>query len=67
VTNGKPTGQLFYEIGMTGYLPTVLKNIEAVSSEFDIPGTGRCGKGHHDWVRVSEGGPWLLIKDVILS
>lgn len=67
VQQGKPTGQLYYEIGMTGYLPTVLKNIEAVSKEFDIPGTGRCGKGHHDWVRVAEGGPYLLIKDVILS
>lgn len=67
VKNGKATGQLFYEIGMTGYLPTVLKNIQALSKEFDIPGTGSCGKGHHDWVRVSEGGPWLLIKEVMLS
>ncbi len=67
VKNGRPTGKLYYEIGMTGYLPTMLKNIQAVSKEFSLPGTGRCGKGHHDWVRVAEGGPWLLVKDVILS
>ncbi|MBR9692488.1 TldD/PmbA family protein [Candidatus Woesearchaeota archaeon] len=67
VKKGKPTGKLFYEAGMTGYLPDVLKNIKAVSKEFDIPGTGRCGKGHHDWVRVAEGGPYLLIDEVVLS
>lgn len=67
VKKGKPTGKLFYEVGMTGYLPTLLKSIAGVSKEFDMPGTGRCGKGHHDWVRVSEGGPWLLITGVVLS
>lgn len=67
VKNGKPTGELYYEVGLTGYLPTVLKNIIGVSEEFEIPGTGRCGKGHHDWVRVAEGGPYLLIKDMELS
>jgi len=67
IVNGKPTGKLYYEAGMTGYLPTLLKNIIGVSKEFEIPGNGRCGKGHHDWVRVSEGGPYLLIKDVVLS
>jgi TldD protein len=67
VKDGKLTGRLYYEAGMTGYLPTVLKNILGVSKEFEIPGTGRCGKGHTDWVRVAEGGPYLLIKDVILS
>ena len=67
VKDGKLTGDLYYEAGMTGYLPDVLNNILLVSKEFDIPGTGRCGKGHHDWVRVSEGGPYLLIKNVVLS
>lgn len=67
VKDGKPTGELYYEVGMTGYLPDLLKNIIGVSKEFAMPGNGRCGKGHHDWVRVSEGGPYLLIKDVVLS
>lgn len=67
IKNGKLTGELFYEIGMSGYLPTMLSNIQEVSKEFEIPGTGICGKGHKDWVRVAEGGPYLLIKDVVLS
>ena len=67
VRDGRPTGELYYEVGMTGYLPDVLNNVLGVSKEFDIPGAGRCGKGHKEWVRVAEGGPWLLIKDVVLS
>lgn len=67
IKNGKLTGELFYEAGLTGYLPTVLKNIKSVSKEFKIPGVGFCGKGHKEWVRVSEGGPYLLIKNLHLS
>ncbi len=67
VRNGKLTGKLYYEVGMTGYLPDVLNSIVGVSKSFAIPGNGRCGKGHHDWVRVSEGGPYLLIERVSLS
>lgn len=67
IKNGKLTGEFFYEIGMTGYLPTMLSNIIAVGNKLIIPGTGRCGKGHKEWVRVSEGGPHLLIKEVDLA
>lgn len=67
IVNGKATGKLYYEVGMSGYLPTFLNNIEDISKEWEITGSGRCGKGHKDWVRVAEGGPYLLIKDVMLS
>ena len=67
IRNGKLTGEFFYEIGMTGYLPTMLGNILAVGNKLIIPGTGRCSKGHKEWVRVSEGGPHLLIKEVDLA
>ena len=67
IKNGKLTGELFYEAGMTGYLPTILANIKAVGNKLLIPGTGRCGKGHKEWVRVSEGGPHLLITSVELA
>ncbi|MFH1438941.1 MAG: TldD/PmbA family protein [Candidatus Woesearchaeota archaeon] len=67
IKNGKLTGDMFYEVGMTGYLPDILGNIIAVSNKLVIPGTGRCGKGHKEWVRVSEGGPHLLIKDIPLA
>ncbi len=67
ISNGKLTGELFYEVGMTGYLPDLLKNIKEVSEEFEVPGTGTCGKGHKEWVRVSEGGPFMLVNEVNLS
>jgi TldD protein len=67
IKNGKLTGKLFYEVGMTGYLPTILANILAVGDKLFIRGAGRCGKGHKEWVRVSEGGPHLLIKEVDLA
>lgn len=67
IKNGKLTGEFFYEVGMTGSLPIILGNINAVSNKLDIPGVGRCGKGHKEWVRVSEGGPHLLIKDLDLA
>jgi TldD protein len=67
IKDGRLTGELFYEIGMTGYLPTILSNILKVGDRLEVPGTGRCGKGHKEWVRVSEGGSHLLIKDLDLS
>ncbi len=67
IKDGKLTGKLFYEVGMTGYLPTILGNIAAVGDKLFIRGAGRCGKGHKEWIRVSEGGPHLLIKEVDLA
>ncbi|MBU0461547.1 MAG: TldD/PmbA family protein, partial [Nanoarchaeota archaeon] len=67
IKDGKLTGQFFYEIGMTGYLPKILSNITMVGNKLIVPGTGSCGKGHKEFVRVSEGGAHLLIKDLDLS
>ncbi len=67
IKQGKLTGELFYEVGMTGFLPTILSNITSVGRELVVPGSGRCGKGHKEWVRVSEGGPHLVIKELHLS
>ena len=67
VKDGVLTGELFYEVGMTGFLPTLLDNIKKVGNKLEVPGTGRCGKGHKEWIRVSEGGCDLVIKDVDLS
>ena len=67
IKNGKLTKEFFYEIGLTGFLPTILSNITKVGNKLDIPGTGKCGKGHKEWVRVSEGGSHLLIKQLHLS
>ena len=68
ILNGKLTGELFYEISMTGYLPTILSNIQGIGNDFSIKNdAGFCGKGHKEWVRVSSGGPTLLIKEVEFS
>jgi TldD protein len=67
IKDGKLTGEMFYEVGMTGYLPDMLSNIKMVGKDVEIPGAGRCGKGHKEWVRVSEGGPHMLVEDVNLS
>jgi len=67
IRSGKLTGEVFYEVGLSGFLPDILSNIKAVSLEFMLEGVGMCGKGHKEWVRVSEGGPFLKITKVPLS
>ncbi|MFC1878531.1 TldD/PmbA family protein [Chloroflexota bacterium] len=61
IKNGKRTGRLFSPIGMTGYVPDVLKSITAVGDQVEYSG-GTCGKGHKERVRVDSGGPHLLMK-----
>ena len=46
----------------SGYVPDVLKSITMVSDDFKVSGSGYCGKGHKEWVRVSDGGPHLKAK-----
>ncbi len=67
IKNGKLTNKLYYGVGITGYLPEILNNIKAASTNFEIPGTGFCGKGHKEWVNVAEGGCYLLIKNLELA
>jgi len=67
IVNGKLTGELFTNITMTGFLPTILNNIKAMGNDVLIEGCGNCGKQHKEWVRVSEGGPHMLIDEVELG
>ncbi|MDD9954446.1 MAG: TldD/PmbA family protein [Candidatus Woesearchaeota archaeon] len=68
IKNGKLTGELFYEASMGGYLPDILGNIKMVGKDFEIiKDVGFCGKEHKEWVRVSSGGPHVLIREVELS
>ena len=30
-----------------------------MSSAPELPGSGFCGKGHKEWVKVSDGGPYM--------
>ncbi|MBM3331324.1 TldD/PmbA family protein [candidate division WOR-3 bacterium] len=59
IKGGKLTGKLYYQVGLTGYVPDVLASIDGITSELDVSSGGSCGKGHKEYVRVSSGGPYI--------
>ena len=59
IKDGKFTGKIFSPIVMTGYVPTLLKSISMVSDEAHYNGSGYCGKGYKEWVKVSDGGAYI--------
>ncbi len=67
IKDGKLIDEYYDGFTLTGFLPDIIKHIKEVSKEFEIEGGGRCGKGHKEWVRVSEGGPYMLINEIILG
>lgn len=62
IKNGKLTGKVVAPVTLTGYVPDMLKSISMVSDDFELFGSGACGKGHKEWVKVSDGGPYLKCK-----
>lgn len=62
IKDGKFTGKVVSPVMMTGYVPTLLKSISMVSGDFELSGTGACGKGHKEFVKVSAGGPYIKAK-----
>lgn len=62
IKNGKLTGNTVSPVTLTGYVPDLLKSITMVSDDCELAGTGACGKGHKEWVKVSDGGPYLKCK-----
>ncbi len=67
IENGKLVNEFYDGFSFTGFLPQIMKNIQGISNKIEIDGGGQCGKGHKEWVRVSEGGPHILINEVILG
>jgi TldD protein len=61
IANGRLTGRLFAPVGITGYVPDVLKSISAIGDDFELS-PGGCGKGHKEFVPVSTGGPHLRMR-----
>ena len=59
IRDGKLTGNLVAPVIMTGFVPDLLKNISMVSAEVSLTGSGACGKGHKELVKVSDGGPYI--------
>lgn len=62
IKDGVLTGKVFSPIVMTGYVPDLLKSISMVSKTPELCGSGFCGKGYKEWVKVSDGGPYIKAK-----
>ncbi len=62
IVDGKLTNNFVSPVVMSGYVPDLLKSISMVSPEVKVFGSGLCGKGYKEWVRVSDGGPYLKAK-----
>ncbi len=62
IRDGKLTGRTFSPVVLTGYVPDLLRSISMVSPTVELAGGGACGKGYKEWVKVSDGGPWIKAK-----
>ncbi len=62
IKDGKLTGKVVAPVIMTGYVPELLGNISMCSTDRMVFGSGGCGKGHKEWVKVADGGPYLKTK-----
>ena len=62
IVDGKLTDHYVSPVVMSGYVPDLLQSISMVSGDIRIDGSGYCGKGYKEWVRVSDGGPNLKAK-----
>ena len=59
IKDGKLTGKVVSPVVMTGYVPDLLGSVSMLSRDRKVFGTGGCGKGHKEWVKVADGGPCL--------
>ena len=62
IKDGRLTGKVFAPIIMTGYVPDLLGSISMLSADREVFGNGGCGKGHKEWVKVADGGPYMKMK-----
>ena len=62
IKDGVLTGKIFSPVVLTGYVPDLLKSISMISPDVELCGSGACGKGYKEWVKVSDGGPWIKAK-----
>lgn len=65
IKDGKLTGKVVSPVLMTGYVPDLLGNISMLSGDREVFGNGGCGKGHKEWVKVSDGGPYMKTKALL--
>ena len=62
IVDGKLTDHYVSPVVMSGSVPDLLKSISMISDNFKVIGSGMCGKGYKEWVRVSDGGPNLKVR-----
>ena len=62
IRDGVFTGKVVSPVVMTGYVPDLLGGISMASTDRRVDGNGACGKGHKEWVKVADGGPYLKTK-----
>jgi TldD protein len=62
IKDGKFTGNLISPVIMTGFVPDLLKSISMVSDKVELDGAGYCGKGHKEFVKTANGGPFIKVK-----
>lgn len=62
IKDGKLTGKIYSPIVLTGYVPDLLKSVTMMSRDIELSGSGYCGKGYKEWVKVSDGGPYMKAK-----
>jgi len=59
IKGGKLTGTIASPVYCSGYVPEVLSSISMLSKDFELGGSGACGKGYKEMVKVSSGGPYV--------
>ena len=59
IIDGKLTGKVVAPLVLTGYVPDLLNSISMASTDYESFGSGMCGKGHKEWVKTADGGPYL--------
>ncbi|SHI67895.1 TldD protein [Parasporobacterium paucivorans DSM 15970] len=62
IRDGKLTGELISPVVMTGFVPDLLKSISMISDKVEMEGAGYCGKGYKEFVKTSNGGPYIKAK-----
>ena len=62
IRDGSFTGAVVSPVVLTGCVPDVLSAVTAVSGKVDCSGSGYCGKGHKEYVKVSSGGPYMKMR-----
>lgn len=62
IVDGKLTENYVSPVVMSGSVPDLLKSISMVSDGLEVIGSGSCGKGYKEWVRVADGGPALKVR-----